>query len=281
MSRHDGGIGGMSDTHFVTRTAFGLTHGNTLGLQRMWAVILHIDVWVASQSGQATGDQAGGSQAQSGQPGDGQAPAQDGQDSGGTADSSHPGQGQSGQPQPQPQGDPAAAQAGQPTNDSWRLTNDDGLYDKTLQRSDAVRMDDKLLTVRFTEVIPEGTYSLYHCLPSGTQLPVFLSVPFANLEEHGDDTPEPSNEDWTPPALQPAPAPVSDDPLLLYDPVDSTVAPAYYSDYGWYGSDALPDDSQSDSPPDSPDQSQNQPAPTGNSQSDSTADDSGAAPDPG
>jgi hypothetical protein len=266
--------GGMANTHYVSRTAVGLPHGNTLSLRRMWTVIVHIDTRVVSQSGQ--GDQPDGSQAQPGPPNDGQAPAQDSQASGGSDLASQDPAGQG-----QPQTDPNAAQDGWVASDSWHLVNDDGLYDRTLQRSDAVRTDDKLLTVRFTDVEPQGTYSLYHCLPSGTQLPVFLAVPFANLEEYGEETPEPSYEDWTLPDLEPTPAPVSNDPHLLYDPVDVTLGPTSYSDYSWYGSDALPDDSQDDSEPDSQDESDNQPASTDNSQPDSQAQDSAAAPDSG
>lgn len=239
----------MSDTHFVARTAEGLPHGNTLALHRLWTVIVHIDAPAGSQNGQGQGDQPDGSQAQSqaGRPNDGQAPTQDSQASGGKAEPPQvAGQGRN----RDSQGDPGAAQAGQGAQDSWRLVNDDGIYDRTLQRSEAVRIDDKLLCVRFTDVIPEGTYSLYHCLLSGAALPVFLSVPFAALEDHGEETPEPSKETWTLPALGPEPAPLSDDPLLLHDPVDHMLDSAWYSDFAWYGSDALPEDSQDDSQPD-------------------------------
>lgn len=175
----------MSEQHFVTRTADGLAHGNTLALRRLWTVIVYIDVLYAQA---------------------------DGQD-------------------------------GQILQDSWHLVNDDGLYDKTLQRSEAVQEDEKHLEVRFTEVVPEGTYSLYHCLPSGTKLPVFLAVPFAALEDHGEETPEPSNEAWTLPVLTPEPEPLSDDPLLLRDLVDYTLDPTWYSDFAWYRSDPPEDDS--------------------------------------
>src|SRR5215470_5047925 len=78
--------------------------------------------------------------------------------------------------------------------DSYQLLSDDGFYDQTLQRTEAVHEGDNHLALHFTEVVPIGTYSLFHVLSSAIQIPIFLSVPFNTLENHGEETPEPENE---------------------------------------------------------------------------------------
>lgn len=112
---------------------------------------------------------------------------------------------------------------GQDCGDSYQLLSDRGLYDETLQRSDAVREDEQHLALRFTEVVPEGTYSLYHRLSCGVEFPVFMAVPFEFLEDHGEQTPEPSHETRGLPTLQAEPELVSGDPLLLHDPADHAI----------------------------------------------------------
>jgi hypothetical protein len=107
--------------------------------------------------------------------------------------------------------------------DSYQLSSDEGLYDETLQRSDAVRLDEKRMALRFTEVIPEGTYSLYHLLACGVEFPVFMSVPFEDLEDSGKDAQEPDGQTWEPPKFQPEPKLVSGDPLLLHHEDDHAV----------------------------------------------------------
>ena len=127
----------------------------------------------------------------------------------------------------------------QDVDDSYQLLSDEGLYDKTLQRSEAVRHDEQRLALRFTEVIPKGTYSLYHRLSCGVEFPVFMEVPFADLEDHGEETPESSNETWELPTFHPEPEPVSGDPLLLHDKHDHAL-PELIAD--WSSSDSDPTD---------------------------------------
>jgi hypothetical protein len=65
--------------------------------------------------------------------------------------------------------------------DRFRLISDDGQYDRTLLRSEAVGKDEGHMTLLFTEVPPLGTYSLYHGLTKEIEIPVFMDVPFADL----------------------------------------------------------------------------------------------------
>src|SRR5215831_8129185 len=104
----------------------------------------------------------------------------------------------------------------QDVGDTYQLLSDEGLYDKTLPRTEAVGLDEKRAALQFTEVIPIGTYSLYHRLYCGVEFPVFMKVPFSDLEDHGEQAQEPSVEDWEPPTLGPEPELVSGDPVLLH-----------------------------------------------------------------
>jgi hypothetical protein len=100
--------------------------------------------------------------------------------------------------------------------DTYQLLSDSGLYEKILPRSESTKDDDTHLTLRFTEVIPEGTYSLYHRLPSGIEFTVFLEVPFTVLQDHGAETEEPAAETWDMPAFEAGPTMESGDEYLLH-----------------------------------------------------------------
>ncbi len=116
--------------------------------------------------------------------------------------------------------------------DSFRLVSDQGLYDRMLKRAEATRVDEIHTALRFTEVVPEGTYTLFHRLKTGPEQLLFAQVPFSVLDNHGDETEEPSNEDYELFALLPEPELVSGDPLLIHDAVDHSLDPK------WYGTEA-------------------------------------------
>lgn len=217
--------------HFVARTAAGLPHGNTLALRRLWTVVLYIDAPALKPAQQTEG-----------QDGQNRRAAQTGEADQGAQATQNEQATQTGQDAPSVQ-------------TSWRLVNDDGSYEKTLPGSEAAREDEKHLALRFTDVVSEGDYSLYHVMSSGAELPVFLAVPFAALEDHGEETPEPSAQTDNSPTLAPEPEALTDDPLLLHDPVDHKLDPSWYSDFAGYPSDALQEDSQGGSRDDSQDDS--------------------------
>jgi len=125
---------------------------------------------------------------------------------------------------PDPGSAPDGAQGPAPDDrdfqDKYQLLSDAGLYDRTLSRSEATKEGEDLLVLRFTEVVPEGTYSLYHRLPSGVVFPVFIEVPFTVLEDHGSETEEPTAETWELPTFEPEPEMVSGDEHLLHHPAD-------------------------------------------------------------
>ena len=105
--------------------------------------------------------------------------------------------------------------------DRFQLTSEDGAYDRTLARGQALRHDLRTLVVRFTRVLPGRRYSLFHYPAEAAKVPVFTDVPFASLDEYGSVTPEPRSRNaakaprGSPPRLN------SRDPVLL-DPADST-----------------------------------------------------------
>lgn len=138
--------------------------------------------------------------------------------------------------------------------DSYQLLSDDGLYDTTLQRSEATTMDETRVALRFTEVVPQGSYSLYHLLPSGIEYPIFLAVPFPDLEDHGEETEEPSSEAWAVPTLDPEPKMVSGDPLLLYHQDDDT-APELAGDWSPLDADTASESGPTEASPADPDSS--------------------------
>jgi hypothetical protein len=155
----------MDNSHSVSRTARGLTHGNTLVVRKLATVVVLLDV------GQRKSN----------------------------------------------------------LKDSYRLRSDEGLYEHVLKRSESVPLGETQLKLRFTEVVPSGTYSLYHILAPGIEIPVFEGVPYATLHDHGDETPEPESvktEGQT--TLTPHPKLHSDDPLLAHDATDHALDPAMY-----------------------------------------------------
>jgi hypothetical protein len=239
----------MSSSHFVARTAEGLIHKNTLVLRKLWTVVVHIDLPTPQQpqddANQTTAPD-GAAAPDSSQPAtpDGQSAQGDSEQTIAPKHTATPDSTQNPTPNPQPSDasdlsgrsdtqDPTPDRTQNPTpdtqvpapndmefRDSYQLISDIGLYDMTLPRSEATKEDETHIALRFTEVIPEATYSLYHRLPSGVEFPVFIEVPFTTLEDHGDETEEPTAEGWESPTFEAGPGMVSGDEHLLHHEAD-------------------------------------------------------------
>lgn len=154
----------MERSHFVSRTARGLEHGNTLVVRKLATVTVLLEV------GQRKAD----------------------------------------------------------LKESYRLVSEAGLYERVLKRTDSVPAGERQLKLRFTEVVPSGTYSLYHVLMPGIEIPVFQAVPFASLHDHGEVTSEPERVAEQKTALTPPPRLHSNDPLLAHHATDHAVDPFMY-----------------------------------------------------
>jgi hypothetical protein len=214
----------MSGSNFVARTAEGLTHLNTLVLRKLWTVVIHIDL--PSQPAETQDKPAETTSPDSANTSDTTSETNS-PDSTNTSDNTQDPTPNTQDPAPNTQDPNADTQHPtpdtQPFEDSYQLLSDIGLYDKTLPRSEATKEDETHLTLRFTQVVPEGTYSLYHRLPSGVEFPVFLEVPFTVLEDHGSETEEPAAEEWELPTFEPDPEMASGDEHLLHHEADHAV----------------------------------------------------------
>lgn len=154
----------MERSHFVSRTARGLEHGNTLVVRKLATVVVLLEV------GQRRAD----------------------------------------------------------LKESYRLVSDAGLYERVLKRTESVPAGERQFKLRFTEVVPSETYSLYHVLMPGIEIPVFQAVPFAALHDYGEVTPEPERIPEQKTALTPQPRLRSNDPLLAHHATDHAVDPSMY-----------------------------------------------------
>ena len=114
--------------------------------------------------------------------------------------------------------------------DGFRLVAKEGRYDRTLQRSKAVFMDEVRVAVHFTEVPAAGSYSLYHVMTAEIEIPVFLDVPFEELLSYGEDASMPNKEEPAKLDLEDPPQSELDDALLVVDHADPELESSRYLD---------------------------------------------------
>lgn len=114
------------------------------------------------------------------------------------------------------------SESGGTLEDRLRLVSEDGVYDRTLSRTDAQPEGERLRRIRFTEVPVGKRYTLFHLMVEGAPVVVFYSIPFERLNDFGDPTPEP--EFRTARRLEPKSESSSDDTAVMNDP-------------SWYGPD--------------------------------------------
>ena len=125
--------------------------------------------------------------------------------------------------------------------DSFRLVSKEGKYDRTLQRSEAVSMDELRVALHFTEVPAAGSYSLYHVMTAEIEIPVFLNVPFEELLSYGEESSAPNKEEPAKLVLQDAPRSELDDPLLVVDHAEPELESSRYLDLLAYRTQNLGD----------------------------------------
>jgi len=114
--------------------------------------------------------------------------------------------------------------------DAFRLLSKEGKYDRTLQRSEAVSMDELRVALHFTEVPSAGSYSLSHVMTAGIEIPVFLDVPFEELLSYGEDASMPNKEEPAKLDLEDPPQSELDDALLVVDHADPELESSRYLD---------------------------------------------------
>jgi hypothetical protein len=126
--------------------------------------------------------------------------------------------------------------------DQFRLVSQDGQYDRTLSRSEAVDKDDQRVALYFTEVPAGGTYSLYHGATPDCETLVFIDIPFADLPSSGEDAGSASWTEIDKLALSAPPQLELDDALLNGHTDDYALDDAAYLDLVAYRCQE-PDDS--------------------------------------